>query len=133
QARLAETPSAASGFASRQYQLYVTASWAADIWGKLTSAKKAALAQLPASEAFRRAVQSRLVADVAASYYSLLALDQQLLIAKNTVASRQVSEKTIRLLKDAGVVTGADVEQSRANVFSAQILIPDLELQIREI
>ena len=38
-------PSTQFGF-PEAYQLYVNSSWEADIWGKLTSAKRAALASL---------------------------------------------------------------------------------------
>ena len=50
------------------YQLYANSSWEANIWGKLSSAKKAALASLLQSEAYRRAVQTQLVADIATNY-----------------------------------------------------------------
>lgn len=131
--RFGEAPSPGSGLSSQQYQLYASASWEADLWGKLTSVKKAALAQLLASEAYKRAVQTRLVADVARSYFSLLALDQQLQITEKTVETRLAYEETIELLKQSGVVTGADVEQSRANRLSAQLLLPDIKLQIRDL
>tara|TARA_R110002096_G_scaffold436038_3_gene665875 strand:- start:19140 stop:20546 length:1407 start_codon:yes stop_codon:yes gene_type:complete len=132
-ARLTETFSAASGFATRQFQLYAAASWEADLWGKLTSAKKAALAQVLASQAYKRAVQTRLVADVAANYYTLLSLDAQLAITEKTIETRHLYEETIELLQKSGGVTGADVEQSRANRLSAQLLLPDLKLQIRQV
>ena len=56
------------------YQLSLSSSWEADIWGKLRSAKKAALANLLQSEAAIRAVQTQLVANIAGYYYQLLSL-----------------------------------------------------------
>ncbi len=57
------------------YQLYVNASWEADIWGKLGSARRAAYASLLQSDAYKRAVQTQLIADIASNYYSLMAYD----------------------------------------------------------
>jgi multidrug efflux system outer membrane protein len=115
------------------YQLYANSSWEADIWGKLSSAKKAALASLLQSEAYRRVVQTQLVADIATNYYSLLAFDAQLKITKQTVENRKQEVETMKALKDADVVTGAAVVQSAANRYSVEITIPDLQQNIREI
>lgn len=114
------------------YQLYANSSWEADIWGKLSSAKKAALASLLQSEAYRKAVQTQLVSDIATSYYSLLALDAQLKITEQTVENRKQEVETMKALKEADVVTGAAVVQSEANRYSVEITIPDLKQNIRE-
>ncbi len=68
-----------------QYQIGISTSWIADIWGQLSSSKRANLASLLQSEAAARAVQTNLVASIANFYYSLLALDQQLAITEQTV------------------------------------------------
>lgn len=115
-----------------QYQLFGTASWEADLWGKLRSSKKAYLAQLRQSEAYQRTVQTSLVANVATYYYLLLALDQQLDITQQTVQNRIQDVKTMQALKTAGTVTGAAVVQSEANRYAAEVSIPDLKQQIRE-
>ncbi len=114
------------------YQVYANSSWEADVWGKLSSAKKAALASLLQSEAYKRAVQTQLVADIATSYYSLLAYDAQLKITQQTVENRKQEVETIKALKEANVVTGAAVVQSAANRYSVEITIPDLKQNIRE-
>ncbi|MEQ9442266.1 MAG: efflux transporter outer membrane subunit [Cyclobacteriaceae bacterium] len=131
--KLANTISVASGFAQQQYQLYGSASWEVDIWGKLRSAKRSALANVLASEAYRRAVQTRLIADIANNYYTLLALDKQLEITEQTVEFREEYVETVEFLKNAATVTGADLMQSRANQFSAEVMVPDLKQAIREV
>lgn len=131
--KLANTPSVATGFATSQYQLYGRSSWELDIWGKLRGTKRAALAGLLSSEAYRRAVQTQLVADIANNYYQLLALDKQLKITERTVDFRKEYEVTVESLKDAAAVTGADLMQSKANRFSAEVMIPDLKKSIREV
>jgi NodT family efflux transporter outer membrane factor (OMF) lipoprotein len=114
------------------YQLHLNSSWEADIWGKIGSAKKAVLASLLQSEAYSRAVQTQLVADITTNYYSLLAYDEQLRITLKTVENRKREVETIKALKAANVVTGAAVVQSEANRYSVEITIPDLKQNIRE-
>lgn len=115
-----------------QYQLSLSASWEADIWGKLKSSKRAAFANLLETEAAKRAVQTQLVANIATYYYELLSLDQQLKITRQTLAIRTDDVKTMKALKEAAVVTGAAVVQSEANLYAAEVLIPDLKQNIRE-
>ncbi|QJB39504.1 efflux transporter outer membrane subunit [Chitinophaga oryzae] len=115
-----------------QYDVNGTASWEADIWGKLRSGKRAAQAALLGSVAAQQAVQSSLVADIAAAYYSLLALDQQLLVLQQTLANRGEDVNSMKELKASGVVNGAAVVQSEANQYAAAVAIPDVKRQIRE-
>ncbi|MCW3463440.1 efflux transporter outer membrane subunit [Chitinophaga nivalis] len=115
-----------------QYDIGLTAGWEADIWGKIRSAKRAALAGLLQSEAARRAVQTQLVADIANNYYTLLALDEQLAVLEKTLINRQADVTAMKELKAANVVNGAAVVQSEANQYAAAVAIPDMKKQIRE-
>ncbi|NML42070.1 efflux transporter outer membrane subunit [Chitinophaga sp. G-6-1-13] len=115
-----------------QYDVNVAASWEVDVWGKLRSGKRAAQAALLGTVAAQQAVQSSLVADIAASYYSLLALDQQLLVLQQTLTNRGEDVSSMKELKAAGVVNGAAVVQSEANQYAAAVAIPDVKRQIRE-
>lgn len=114
------------------YQVYGSTSWEAGIWGKLRSSKRAALATLLASEAYRRAVITQLVASVASNYYVLLALDAQLEITQQTLEKRISNVETMELLKANDVITGADLVLSHANRYSAEVTIPDLKQNIYE-
>ncbi|MFZ4261361.1 efflux transporter outer membrane subunit [Sphingobacterium sp. HJSM2_6] len=117
---------------STQYDLALQASWEPDIWGKLSSAKKAALAQLLQTEAAKRAIQSQLIADIAVHYYSLLALDAQLEVLKKTVNNRKDDVVTMKALKASAIVNGAAVVQSEANLHTVEVSVPDVIKQIRE-
>jgi len=116
---------------SNYFQLYGNSSWETDVWGKLKSAKKAALAALLQSEAFKRAVQTQLVADIATNYYALLAYDEQLQLTLKTVGYRIEDVSTMKILKQSDVVTGAAVVESEANRYSVEVTIPDLKQNIR--
>lgn len=114
------------------YQAQLSTSWEADIWGKLRSAKRAALAGYLSSDAAKRAVQTQLIADIANSYFNLLALDRQLEITQQTLQIRIKDVETVKVLKEGAVVTGAAVVQSEANRYAAEVSIPDLKQSIRE-
>lgn len=131
-AKVPNVPSAATGFASRQYQLYVNSSWEADIWGKLRSTKRSYVAALLQSESYRRAVQTQLIANIANAYYSLLAYDAQLKITQQNVDIWIENVSTMKELKEAAVVTGAAVVQSEASRYAAEVTIPTLKQSIRE-
>ncbi|TKC56519.1 efflux transporter outer membrane subunit [Pedobacter hiemivivus] len=117
---------------STQYDVGLTSTWEADVWGKLKRAKKAALASLLQTEEARKAVQTQLIADISNCYFTLLALDQQLLILEQTVNNRKTDVRTMKSLKAANVVTGAAEVQSEASQYAAEVVIPRLKRQIRE-
>ena len=114
------------------YIASLSTSWEADIWGKLKSAKKVALANLLQTDAAKRAVQTQVVANVATYYYQLLSLDQQLKVTEQTLKNRTDEVETLKALKESAVVTGAAVVQGEANRYAAEVIIPDLKRNIRE-
>ncbi len=121
-----------TGGAAHQYLLGLSSSWEADVWGKLRSTRRAYAASVMQSEAYRRVVLTQLIADIADNYYSLLALDAQLEITRQTVKNRIQDVETMKLLLEGDVVTGAAVVQSEANRYAAEVTIPDLERNVRE-
>ncbi|MEO6978632.1 MAG: efflux transporter outer membrane subunit [Mucilaginibacter sp.] len=117
---------------STNYQLGLTTSWEADVWGKLSSAKRAAYNNLLQTDAAKRAVQTQLIADIANNYYTLLALDKELEITSLTLKNRIKDVETMKALKEGAVVNGAAVVQSEANRYAAEVAIPDIKRSIRE-
>jgi len=105
-------------------------SWEADIWGKIRSRKKSALAAYLKTREAARAVQTRLVADVADSYYSLLMLDAQLDISRKNLALADTTLRMVRLQYDAGQVTFLAVQQQEASRSAIALAIPELERQV---
>lgn len=114
------------------YKMGFSTSWEADIWGKLSSSKRAALATYLSTDAAKQAVQTQLISDIANNYFLLLAYDKQLEITKATLESRIKNVEVIKALKEGAIVTGASVVQSEANQHAAEVLIPDLKRSIRE-
>nr|WP_321487111.1 efflux transporter outer membrane subunit [uncultured Draconibacterium sp.] len=113
-------------------QINLQSSWEIDFWGKLNNAKKSAYANYLATDAAHKAVQTRLIANIASGYYNLLALDAKLEITKATVKNSAELVETMIALKESGNVTGAAVVQSKAARYAAEVTIPDIKQQIRE-
>ncbi|MGB7842591.1 MAG: efflux transporter outer membrane subunit [Salinimicrobium sp.] len=114
-----------------QFELTADLSWEADIWGKITSNKRAFQASYLQSVAAHKAVKTELIANLASMYYQLLALDEQLMITKQTVSNRENSLETIKALKEAGNVTEVGVKQTEAQLYRAQAVLLDLKNEIR--
>lgn len=113
-------------------ELNLSVIWNLDFWGKYRRQTEAARAQLLATEWGQRAVISSLVANVAAAYFELRALDSQLEISQRTLTSRQQSLKLIQTLESHGGASGLDVSQAEQLVYTASGAIPDLESQIQQ-
>jgi NodT family efflux transporter outer membrane factor (OMF) lipoprotein len=109
-----------------------TATWEADLWGKLSNQSKAKYASYLNSFEYKNLVQTTLISTIANGYYNLLALDEQLKITKSTVVLLGKNAQTMADLKEAGQQHAAAVEQSKALLYSTQISIPQLETQIRK-
>lgn len=131
--RISESLSPNSSRETGSYQLGLEAGWELDLWGKLSSAKRAAYANLLATDAGRKAVETRLISNIATAYYNLSALDAKLAITRQTVQNDIDMIETFTVLKESGRVTSAAIVQSEASRYAAEVTIPDLEQQIREV
>jgi len=114
-----------------QYELSGTLSWEADVWGKIRSNKRAAGASYLQSVSAHQAVKTNLIAGIATTYFQLMALDKQLEVAKQTLDARKKSLETTMALKDAGQVTEVAVKQTKAQVHTTEIIVIDLENNIK--
>lgn len=132
QAALNFPPGVNINLETQTYRAQLSTSWEADIWGKLSSAKRASYANLLQTDAAKRAVQTQLIANIANAYYNLIALDKQLKITLETVKIRANNVETMKALKEGALVNGAAVVQSEANLYAAEVTIPDLKRSIRE-
>jgi len=131
--KIAAAQGGSSGiFPSNLFELSGTANWEIDLWGKLKGANKAALASLLQSYAYRRSVQTQVIANIATDYYNLLAYDKELAITRQTVESYKNDVETNKALKQANRVNEASVAQSEANRYAAEVTIPDLQNTISQ-
>lgn len=114
-----------------QYDITANVSWELDVWGKITSQKKASVASYLQTVATHQAVKTQVISSVASAYFQLLALDEQKAIALSTIANRQQSLETNKALKDAGRITEVAVKQTEAQLFNAEALLLDIDNNIK--
>lgn len=115
------------------YSLSADLSWEADIWGRIRSQKRAFDASYLQTVASHQAVKTELIANIAASYYQLLALDEEVEVTKRTIATRRDSWETTKALKKAGtgVVNSTAVQQTHAQYLAAKSTLVELQKQAR--
>ena len=118
--------------AIKTYNLAASASWEIDLFGKVTNAKREALAALEGSRAYRQAVETQLIATIANSYYMLLMLDRQLIISEQTLITWKETEHSIDALKRAGKSNDAAVLQAKANRLALEASVVSIRKSIRE-
>lgn len=121
------------GVTSGQFDLFGMLSYELDFWGRLRQLAAGARARALASQAAQRQVQIGLVANVAARYFDLRALDRQLEIARETFRSRTNSLELTRIKYNEveghgqGIVSELDVRQAETQVHVARSSIARLE------
>ncbi len=104
--------------------------WEVDLWGRVRRMNEAARANFMASQDGRRAVTISVVSAVAAAYFELLELDDQLAIAQRTRVSY---ERTLKLFTDqhaAGLASKLEVSRAELALRSVTATIPEIERQI---
>ena len=137
--RLAFLPSVSMGAdgsvgsgSSDRFSIGPSASWEIDAFGKQRNLKMGAEASWFASQAYRQAVQSQLVATIADGYYTLLMLDEQLSISERTLTTWDENIRVLQALKRAGRTNEAAVLQARANRMRVESSTLTLRNQIAE-
>lgn len=114
------------------YTTAVSASWEVDVWRKLRNAKKAAIERFLASVEGKNFVLTNLIAEVANSYYELVALDNQLDIVRQSIALQQNALAIVKVQKEAARATELGVQKFAAEVAKSQSLEFDLLQRVKE-
>jgi multidrug efflux system outer membrane protein len=105
-------------------------SWEIDLWGRIRRLNEASRAQFFATDEARRNVTISLIAAVAQSYFQLLALDEEMAIARDTTNSFAQSLKIFSERLRGGVSTKLETSAAEAALASAAATIPELRRQI---
>ena len=106
------------------------ASWEVDIWHKLRNARKVAVANYLGSVEGKNFLVTNIVAEIANSYYELMALDNELDIIKKNIVVLTNALSIIRQEKDAAKVTELAVRRFEAEVYKTQSLQYDIQQKI---
>lgn len=108
------------------------ASWELDVWRKLRNSRDAAAKRYLSSVEGRNYLQTRLIAEIATSYYELLALDRQLGILDANLQVQQNALQMVKAEKESARLTELAVRKFEAEVYKNQSHRFDLLQQIRE-
>ncbi len=117
---------------STDLSVFASASWEIDLWGRVRRLSEAARAELLATGEARRGVILSLVSSVASGYLQLRGLDEQLSIARRTLATYGESVRLFELQHKYGQVSRMTVEQARTRYETAAAAIPAIEAQIAQ-
>lgn len=112
------------------FQLGLFASWELDVWHKLRNSRDVAVLEYLSGVEGRNFLITNLVAEIANSYYELIALDNQLQNLENNIKIQQDALNVVKLLQQAGRVTSLAVKRFEAEVQKNQSNIYDLRQQI---
>jgi multidrug efflux system outer membrane protein len=98
------------------YMVGVVATWELDIWRKLRNAKKSALLQYLSTVEGKNFMVTNLIAEIANSYYELLALDNQLVNVRTNINILNDALVIVKLQKESARVTELAVRRFEAEV-----------------
>ncbi len=113
-----------------EFDVKVTVGWELDLWGNLRWAKRRGGAEYLASVEQQRAVRMTLVAEVATAYFQLMALDNELSIARHTLITRGEGVYQAQLRFEGGLTSETVYQQAKVEYATTASLIPDLERRI---
>ena len=116
---VAGSPYRVGGPAGTGFEAAGNVSWEIDLWGRIRRLNESARAQFLATAEARTNVMLTLIATVAADYFQLLALDQELQIARDTTNSFGQSLKLFSERLRGGVSSKLETAAAEAEEASA--------------
>lgn len=110
----------------------VYSTWEVDLWKKLRNAKKVAYLEYLATQEGKNLLITNLIAEVADSYYELLALDNQLANLEKNIAIQKNALEIVKLLKESARTTSLAVKRFEAEVQKNQSELYNIQQEIIE-
>lgn len=106
---------------SNAFSLSAVLNYEVDLWGKIASSNKAARAELLSSKANADTVRLALISSVVDSYFAIVSLNEQLLVANDTILSREEGVKLVQSKVDIGAERISTLEQEKSLLAAAKI------------
>lgn len=114
------------------YLISANVSWEVDIWKKLRNAKKAAALRYLSTIEGKNFMVTKLIAEIASSYYELMALDNLLATVKKYIEIQKNALGIVKLQKQAAKATELAVRKFEAEVLKNQSYQYNIEQKITE-
>jgi len=111
---------------SNHFKGGISASWEVDLWGRLSSARDAARANLLASDYAQQGVRSSIAAQTARSYFTLLGLDSSEALFTQTLATRTAALNLQSKRFKAGSASEYEIRLSEAEQAQIAATLPTL-------
>lgn len=112
------------------YEAKALLSWELDLWGNLRWKQVASVAEYLQTVEAQRALRMTIVAEVAQSYYELVALDTELEIVRQTQKAREEGLRLERIRFEGGLTSETSYQQAQVELARTATLVPDLERRI---
>ncbi|MFH7001904.1 efflux transporter outer membrane subunit [Flavobacterium bizetiae] len=112
------------------YSANLRLSWEADIWGKAAMQKRDAKAGYFTQKENLSALKTRIIVQVAQSYYNLLGLDEQLKIAQKNIDLSNSTLSMMQMQYQSGLISSLALYQTEAQKKTAELLVPLAEANI---
>ncbi|WP_439184965.1 efflux transporter outer membrane subunit [Carboxylicivirga taeanensis] len=117
--------------ATTELELSTSLTWEIDLWGNIRWGREAAIAEYLATKEAKRALQLSIVAEVAQTYFTLIALYDELEIVQQTLQARQEGVRLADLRFHGGLTSETSVQQAEVELAKTMTLVPVLERKIR--
>jgi outer membrane protein, multidrug efflux system len=122
---------------SNSFGLSLNISWEIDIWGRIRSGKRAALAEYQAAEDEFQSARLSLAAQAVKSWAAVVEAKRQVKLADDTVATFDETARIVRARSEAGVALPSDLHLALANLAAARALreseLNNLDARLRQL
>ncbi|MFZ5455207.1 MAG: efflux transporter outer membrane subunit [Pseudomonadota bacterium] len=108
------------------FQTAISTSFELDFWGRLRRASEAARAQALGTRHAKDTVELTLVSQVVGGYLNLRALDAQLVLSRDTLATRRENVDILRSRVERGLTNELELQQALGAVAAIEAQIADL-------
>lgn len=107
-------PRPAGTYLSNDFSVGVSLAYEVDLWGRVRSGNAAALAQLRSSKEALAGLRSSLAAQVARSYFNLLAVDRKVDLTRKTLETRDEAVRLAEKSFAGGTINGLQLQQAKS-------------------
>ncbi len=115
-----------------QLGLGAQVSWEVDVWGRLRSGRRGAVASAEAVAADFRSAQRSLAAATAKAYFTAVEANVQTDIARETVGVLEETLRIVTVKRDNGMASSQDVSLARSDLATARERLTTIEGSFRD-
>ncbi len=108
----------------------LTFNWEANLWGKLSNKRNAALARLLSTTEMRHGLATLLVGQIADAYYTLLGLDQEKKVLQENFRLQEIGFEMMKIQKDGGKVNQVAVDQFESQLLNTRSRMVKVDQEI---